>query len=237
MRVLVFDIWGATAHFRRYDTTSSPLTWPFPPRPTVFGLLGAISGLDKRTYLDRFQDAGVRVAVGIASAGRAVRVPFNEPDTKKRKDGYIEGRTRIGRELLFDPRYRLFVSLPDREFFDDLASRIREHRCEYTVSLGQAWNLADFRFVDERDAVLRPLDDGGESVATVAPAAGLRAGDGRALLVRRVPRHMTSDRVVREYADVLCSEPGREEHFRVFPVEGATVEVLDCGDAGVAVPL
>ena len=48
MKVLVFDIYGDLAHFRKFYTTSSPLTFPFPPPSTIKGMLGAIIGVDKK---------------------------------------------------------------------------------------------------------------------------------------------------------------------------------------------
>ncbi len=39
-RVLVFDLWGAVALFRRFYTTASPLTFAFPP-PTAIADHGA----------------------------------------------------------------------------------------------------------------------------------------------------------------------------------------------------
>jgi len=55
MKVLVFDIWGDYGHFRKFYTTTSPLTFSFPPPPTIAGILGAIYGTDKKTneYLIR----------------------------------------------------------------------------------------------------------------------------------------------------------------------------------------
>ena len=41
-RVLVFDIWGDFAHFRRFETTTSPLTYPFPTGSAIAGYLAAI---------------------------------------------------------------------------------------------------------------------------------------------------------------------------------------------------
>ena len=49
-RVIVFDVWGDYAHFRKNYSTSSPLTYSFPPRTALSGLIGAIAGLDKSNY-------------------------------------------------------------------------------------------------------------------------------------------------------------------------------------------
>lgn len=46
-KMLVFDVWGDYAHFRRFYTTTSPLSFPIPPRTALCGLIGAIIGLEK----------------------------------------------------------------------------------------------------------------------------------------------------------------------------------------------
>lgn len=48
MKVLAFDIWADYAHFRKFYTTTSPLTFSFPPPPTIAGILGAIYGTEKK---------------------------------------------------------------------------------------------------------------------------------------------------------------------------------------------
>jgi len=45
-QVLVFSIKGSLAHFRQPDTTATHATYPFPPRPTIHGLLASVLGLD-----------------------------------------------------------------------------------------------------------------------------------------------------------------------------------------------
>lgn len=54
MQVLVFDIWGDYGHFSRFYTTTSPLTFSFPPPPTIARILGAIYGAGKNEYLNMF---------------------------------------------------------------------------------------------------------------------------------------------------------------------------------------
>ncbi|MEW6070945.1 MAG: CRISPR-associated protein Cas5, partial [Candidatus Thermoplasmatota archaeon] len=45
MEPLVFTIKGQFAHWRKWFTTTSPLTYSFPPRTAVIGLIGAILGV------------------------------------------------------------------------------------------------------------------------------------------------------------------------------------------------
>ncbi|WP_231717005.1 CRISPR-associated protein Cas5 [Desulfosarcina ovata] len=49
-RVLAFKLWGDYGHFRKYYTTTSPLTFEFPPPTSVVGIVSAIIGLDKEQY-------------------------------------------------------------------------------------------------------------------------------------------------------------------------------------------
>ena len=40
--LLIFDIRGEYGHFRKYNTTTSPLTYSIPTRTAIAGILGAI---------------------------------------------------------------------------------------------------------------------------------------------------------------------------------------------------
>jgi len=55
MRAVRFVLAGKLAHFRRFYTNSSSLTYPIPPPPALRGILGAALGLGPE-YADRFSD-------------------------------------------------------------------------------------------------------------------------------------------------------------------------------------
>ena len=61
--VLVFDVWGEYGHFRKYYTTTSPLTFAMPPRTALSGLIAGIIGLDKTEYLKYFSKQNAQIAV------------------------------------------------------------------------------------------------------------------------------------------------------------------------------
>jgi CRISPR-associated protein Cas5h len=65
MKVLTFDLYGDFAHFRKYFTTTSPLTFSFPPPPTISGILGAIYGTPKNENQEVFGYENCKIALQI----------------------------------------------------------------------------------------------------------------------------------------------------------------------------
>jgi len=118
MKILAFDIWGDFAHFRKYYTTSSPLTFSFPPPPTISGILGAIYGCDKFTneYLKLFGTDSCKISLKILSTIKKTRIGLNLINTK---DGFWvpikkknhEPRTQIPVEFVKNPKYRIFFHI------------------------------------------------------------------------------------------------------------------------------
>ena len=65
MRVLCFHYRGRVGHFMRADMNASALSYPFPPRTSVLGLVGAVLGLSKDAAPVDLADA--QIGVGGAS--------------------------------------------------------------------------------------------------------------------------------------------------------------------------
>lgn len=236
---LIFDIWGEAAHFRRYDTTSSPLSWPFPPRPTVFGILGAILGLDKKNYLAEFQDETVMVAVSIMQKPRSLRVAFNYTETKNIPMFRTTQHTQIRLEVLADARYRIFFRHPNQELQSRLTGLVRAHQSIYSVSLGLASMLADFAFTDTVKPNPFILSQPTETVSIVpfAVAQPATSRDAAPLLLNSVPRHMTPERIVTAYQDVMYD--ARQPNLLVQPRQDnvASPVAYDFGKYGMVIPL
>lgn len=45
---LIFDLSGPFAHYKRIFATTTALTYPLPPKASLYGLVAAILGLEKR---------------------------------------------------------------------------------------------------------------------------------------------------------------------------------------------
>ena len=52
--ILVFDIFGDYAHFRKYFTNMSPTTFVVPPRTVLTGIIGALIGISKEENPESF---------------------------------------------------------------------------------------------------------------------------------------------------------------------------------------
>jgi len=222
MKVLAFDIYGDFGHFKKFYTTSSPLTFSFPPPPTVRGMLGAIVGADKTEYLDIFSHKSCRIAIRILSPVKKVRMGVNHINTKGNywvpvKKGKHEARTQIRTEFLKDPAYRIYVSHNDESVFSKLVDHVKEHKTVYTLSLGLSELLADFKYVGLWEVTEGHSAEG--EIATVIPMSaiedyGIRFEEGKRYLKERVSVDMNQQRVVERYEDVLFEAQGKPIYAR-----------------------
>ena len=228
MKVVAFDLWGDYSHFRRFFTTSSPLTYSFPPPTAVRGIVGAFLGLDKDEYLESTEN--LAVGVRLVSPVRRVRWGQNfiftkgrggkfDPTLSRYRKGSTQGmvRTQVKVEYLKDARFRLYVGGED-ELLDDLEALLREHRTHYTVSLGLSELLADFSY--KGTYMAHPLPPGTYDLATVFPVDVLEdlssALDvGVKFAKERVPIYLDLDRTPLLYQDVVVEVHGRPVRVKV----------------------
>jgi len=211
MKVVAFDVFGDFGHFKKFYTTSSPLSFSFPPPPTVRGMLGAIVGADKRECLECFSHKKCKVAIRILSPVKKMRMGLNHVNTKGNywipvKKGKHEARTQIRTEFLKNPCYRFYVYHEDADIFGKLVENVMSHKTVYTLSLGLSELLADFRFVGVFDFVERFGEEG--EIVTVIPASSLDDGgivfeEGKQYFKEKIPVDMTPERVVERYEDVI----------------------------------
>jgi len=67
IKLLSFEIRGRFAHFRKFYTNSSSLSYFIPPRTTIIGMLGAILQYDRDSYYDIFNENDFRISVAVTS--------------------------------------------------------------------------------------------------------------------------------------------------------------------------
>ena len=219
MKFTVFDIFGEYAHFKKFYTTSSPLTFPFPPPSTVAGMLAAICGIDKKEYLEIFTSQRFRCAIRIISPIKKIRFGINHINTKGNAWRLIdkknhEPRTQIRTEFIKSPRYRIYFHHTDSEIFQKITNYLQNHWIYYTFALGLSELLGDFSWVGILDGNELKFENQ-TSIHSVIPLSQiafnqLKIEEGRRYFRERVPVAMTAERIVTRYEDVLFEAGGND---------------------------
>lgn len=218
MKVLAFDLFGDLGHFRKFYTTSSPLTFPFPPPPTVRGIIGAIMGLGKEEYLDKTKD--ISIGVKILNPVRKLRIGLNLIYTKgisekfdptldplRKGDKNKTLRTQVKAEFVKNPHYRIYISAGD-SFLEELIDMLKNHKTYFTISLGLSELLADFCFIGLFDCSPMDILNKADSVIPLRVIKELNIERDQKVGKERIPVIMDRDRTVRRYEDVVFSVEG-----------------------------
>lgn len=210
-RVIVFDVWGDYAHFRKNYSTSSPLTYSFPPRTAISGLIGAIAGLDKSEYFRQFLRDSAMIGCKIINPVKKVRIGENLIDTKSAvKMHFIKNRTQIRFEFVKDPKYRIYFSHADEQFYKIVKDLISNHQSIYTPCLGLSQLICNFDFIGEFG--LKNLDDDIQTIDSVVPGQYIREPEfeeGREYFSEVMPCEMGEDREVTDYREILFERNGK----------------------------
>ncbi|MEM4546681.1 MAG: type I-B CRISPR-associated protein Cas5b [Nitrososphaerota archaeon] len=229
---LAFDLWSDFAFFRRGYTTTSPLTYPFPPRTVLSGLIASILGLDWDEYYSTietiFSKHSSLFAVQLLNPVKTFRITQNMIDTKT---GYYlwdnvkkqqPPRTQIPFEYLRDPKYRIFTwfdeksRLPDGKLvYDRLLEMLSSHKSVYTPYLGISECIAEFRFIGEFQAEEKTVQNR-IAVLSILPTGAyeIEWEQGKKYGLIKMPRFMRSDRTVSEFIEFIYEKDGKPINIR-----------------------
>lgn len=162
-KVLIFDIRGPMAHFRKYYTNSSSLSYLFPPRTVITGLIAGLLGLpsERHTkekediYYEKFDENKCLVAVSLRSEIRRMMQTMNYHFTKtQNKEISFSKHSQIPLEILLpenEPEitYRIYFYHLDEEIYDKLKERLEGERFAYPPYLGITEFLASIDYIGE----------------------------------------------------------------------------------------
>jgi CRISPR-associated protein Cas5h len=210
-RVIVFDVWGDYAHFRKNYSTSSPLTYSFPPRTALSGLIGALVGLDKAEYFRHFFKDEANIGCKILQPVKKVRIGENLIDTKSAvKMHLIKNRTQIRFELVKDPKYRIYFSHTEEQLHEKLRNLLASHQSVYTPCLGLSQFICNYQFIGEFG--LKSLGEDVQEIDSVVPSKCLLMPDfeeGKEYFSEVMPGEMGEAREVTDYSEILFERNGK----------------------------
>lgn len=212
-KLLVFDIWGDFAYFRRGYTSTSTITYPFPSRTSIAGLISSILGFEKDSYHDIFNQNNSKLGLRILNPIKKMNINLNYINTKS---GFLlsdikkNPRVQVQAEFLKDVKYRIYVSLKDGSIMDDLFSLINDHKSIYTPCLGISECLANFELV--YDDLLDLNEKTGENIdinsIILKEDYNIVIEPNRKYGVVKSPGFMNSERVVSKFLEYYYEENG-----------------------------
>lgn len=224
MKTLCFKLKGDFGHFKPYYTTSSPITYSLIPPTAIFGVIGAILGLERKNdeYYSKLLKAGMQVGAGIVNPVKKRTFGINLINTKgdywvptKRNPSGVRTPTRY--EYVINPEYLIFITMKDGTLLDTLAGMVKKHLSCYSICLGLSELLADFEFIFYSDVEAIVNSQSYLPMCSAVPISMLKAKDSIAIEPgifynkERYVKKFGNMRVPIEYVDV------------VFPVDRKSV--------------
>lgn len=227
-KILIFDISSEYGHFRKYNTTTSPLTYSIPTRTAIAGILGAILGMEREITDGVFPEGTIPVQEFFSKANSDIAVQIINPVKKENvavnlintKTSFYDltkaGRTQIEFELLKDSKYRIFLSLKENDLvFNDLTQRIKTKNHHFSPYLGLAQFTATIDFVDITQAkLIENVERKYIGIITAVNLSKLKDEqpiefDYSAMYsANNMPLEMNRNREVQEYSEVLIEKNG-----------------------------
>jgi len=220
-KALIFDIKGPMAHFRKYYTNSSSLSYLFPPRTVVVGLIAGLLGLPserhtkKETYYEKFSEEKCVVAVSLRTRVRRMMQTVNYIRTKSLSeiDGSAGG-TQIPLEILLPETgneiiYRIYFCHVDEGIYYELKERLDEQRFVYPPYMGLTEFLASIDYIDE-GAVSKNPNQNVEvnSVCKLKEVELEFSGDNLQYFTEKMPTGFLSDRTPKKPEEYVLEVKG-----------------------------
>ncbi len=137
-RLVVFELRGPLAHYRRPDTLGTHASYPFIPRTTLRGLIAAVLGLEALPDQDPLPTEA-RCGLRLLRSVRTVTQQLSLHGKKWIGAGPNESFHRPTTiELIVEPHYRIYYKGPRA---DDLALRLQRKQSGFHTYLGSAFCL------------------------------------------------------------------------------------------------
>lgn len=163
-KAIIFEIYGEYGHFRKFNTTTSPLTYSIPTPSAIYGVLGAVLGIEREDYHNKvakknnhlrrvFSAENASIAIRPISPIKKVNIGFNLLITGKSSKTFFNisqnGRSQIEYELLKDPKFRIYLCW-NHTLRNDLKERLENKNFHFNPYLGISQMTANIDYIGEK---------------------------------------------------------------------------------------
>jgi len=214
--MVIFDLWGKFAHFRKFYTNSSSLTYSVPPRTTVEGMIAALLGYERDTYYEKLNAENLYVAVRKMSKTKKIMQSVNYiKATTTSELHFPKQHTQVPFELLVGDskiRYRFYIIHKDENIFKEIKERLFDKTPVFPLYFGSAPFSCYIDYVGEVnwDWV---ISDEFQDIYSVMPSHKIKEIDIKNikgyLLKERMPRDFAIDRTIKEVTTYVYEDMGQ----------------------------
>lgn len=179
MKMIIFDLIGKFASFKKFYSNSSSMSYIFPPRTTIEGIIASIMGYDFDSYYEEFNFQNSLISVSLKSKIRTYIGTLNyikiiNSTTYKnnmlKKKGYEY--TQIPFEMILPENFsknivfRIYFKSEDSIMLE-LEEKIKNKKPVYPISLGNANMLANINFI--ANAEITPITLENQFIKVISP--------------------------------------------------------------------
>lgn len=153
--MLTFEISGRFAHFRKFYTNSSSLSYLVPPRTAIIGLLASVLGRERDGYYEEFALDNIKISVAILHLAKRTTQSLNYLHNNYYKL-LINGKGKVMHsqcklELLIGQenkpiKYKIYVAAisdEGKKTLDNIKVNLDKNQCGYGVYFGQRQFIAN----------------------------------------------------------------------------------------------
>ena len=222
MKIAIFDLWGKFAHFRKFYTNSSSLSYSVPPRTTIEGMIGALLGYERDSYYEILNSNKLHLAVKKIGKTRKIMQSLNYIKATGAGDLISpKSHTQIPFELLTGDeniRYRFYVTHEDEKILNEIIERISKNRPVYPLCFGSAPFNCYIDYLDEVECEW-VQSNGYENISTVInndkiEEINIEKIEG-SLIKERMPRDFGESRIIKEVTTYIYEEEGKPLEVKI----------------------
>lgn len=217
MKGVVFDIEGKFAHFRKFYTNSSSLSYSLPPRTTVEGLIASILGYERDSYYKKLSADKLHISVKKNVPTRSLTQTLNYIKATSVSQLYSpDEHTQIPFEILTGcceegkVSYRIYAA-SDEKFMEELQERLIKSKFVYPPCLGTVFFQGDV----ENACACEVLPDKSDEYVPISSAVpfeeitDIKVGEYQ-LIKERMPRDFDENRQVGKSGAYIFDQRGTE---------------------------
>ncbi|MGQ9857015.1 MAG: CRISPR-associated protein Cas5 [Fervidobacterium sp.] len=214
MKLLAIDVYGKMAHFRKFYTNSSSLSYYFPPRTVLAGMLAGLLGYHRDSYYDIFSDKAT-FSLQILTPLRKKMNVVNYLFVKGYRDlTGVQGGTQIPLEIVLPTRefehivYRIFFSHSVENIYESAKELLSKGKYKYPLYFGITEMPAFYKFVGEFETEVVHADYPVEIMSVIPTDAitdtrQIFSSGNENVFVDKMPRIFSPDRILTQAKDYV----------------------------------